>query len=383
MGRDRRHDPRERIRELTERRDPPRAARPRSRRSRTRGRRRWLLLARERFAEALELPRPRSPRARAIRTPCSCGRCSSPHSGRLEAAEAVCSQLRGRRARARARTTCWRSAARTPGTVEAAVEHDQVAAYLDPRFAMPHLHLGLLARRAGDLRGRAARARAGARAARPRGRVADAPLRRRLHARGAAAPLPGRARGRGRGTVSARETGSRGAARGAAPRASTASSRRRPSRAGRRRRVSRPRIGGDALRASRREIARASRRLARSFRSRAPRRAARSRRRPRGRRPRLQPARAAGVRGRRRAALGGSCSARARGPRRARLRRVRGLPASCRGPTFAVGRRTGPRRTSGSSLQPAARVRGVIDLASVVEDDRRAGSPAARPIKER
>jgi chemotaxis protein methyltransferase CheR len=31
-----------------------------------------------------------------------------------------------------------------------AVNHDKVAIYLDPRFAMPHLHLGLLARRAGD-----------------------------------------------------------------------------------------------------------------------------------------------------------------------------------------------------------------------------------------
>lgn len=31
-----------------------------------------------------------------------------------------------------------------------AVNHDQVAIHLDPGFAMPHLHLGLLARRAGD-----------------------------------------------------------------------------------------------------------------------------------------------------------------------------------------------------------------------------------------
>lgn len=31
-----------------------------------------------------------------------------------------------------------------------AVDHDQTAAYLDPAFAMPRLHLGLLARRAGD-----------------------------------------------------------------------------------------------------------------------------------------------------------------------------------------------------------------------------------------
>jgi chemotaxis protein methyltransferase CheR len=31
-----------------------------------------------------------------------------------------------------------------------AVHHDQAAIHLDPRFAMPHLHLGLLARRAAD-----------------------------------------------------------------------------------------------------------------------------------------------------------------------------------------------------------------------------------------
>jgi chemotaxis protein methyltransferase CheR len=33
---------------------------------------------------------------------------------------------------------------------ERAIRHDQTAAYLDPTFAMPRLHLGLLARRAGD-----------------------------------------------------------------------------------------------------------------------------------------------------------------------------------------------------------------------------------------
>jgi len=36
------------------------------------------------------------------------------------------------------------------GDRNGAIHHDQVAAYLDPGFAMPHLHLGLLARRAGD-----------------------------------------------------------------------------------------------------------------------------------------------------------------------------------------------------------------------------------------
>jgi chemotaxis protein methyltransferase CheR len=36
------------------------------------------------------------------------------------------------------------------GDAAGATHHDQVAAYLDPSFAMPRLHLGLLARRAGD-----------------------------------------------------------------------------------------------------------------------------------------------------------------------------------------------------------------------------------------
>lgn len=36
------------------------------------------------------------------------------------------------------------------GDAAGAVEHDRVATYLDPAFAMPRLHLGLLARRAGD-----------------------------------------------------------------------------------------------------------------------------------------------------------------------------------------------------------------------------------------
>jgi chemotaxis protein methyltransferase CheR len=37
------------------------------------------------------------------------------------------------------------------GEREAAVEHDRTAVYLDSAFAMPHLHLGLTARRAGDV----------------------------------------------------------------------------------------------------------------------------------------------------------------------------------------------------------------------------------------
>jgi chemotaxis protein methyltransferase CheR len=37
------------------------------------------------------------------------------------------------------------------GARDAAVEHDQAATYLDAAFAMPHLHLGLVAKRSGDV----------------------------------------------------------------------------------------------------------------------------------------------------------------------------------------------------------------------------------------
>jgi chemotaxis protein methyltransferase CheR len=37
------------------------------------------------------------------------------------------------------------------GDRPAAAEHDRAAIHLNPRFAMPHLHLGLLAKRAGDV----------------------------------------------------------------------------------------------------------------------------------------------------------------------------------------------------------------------------------------
>ncbi len=36
------------------------------------------------------------------------------------------------------------------GDLDGAVEHDKAAAYLSAAFAMPHLHLGLIARRRGE-----------------------------------------------------------------------------------------------------------------------------------------------------------------------------------------------------------------------------------------
>jgi chemotaxis protein methyltransferase CheR len=73
------------------------------------------------------------------------------HSGRLNEAEIVCGELlRNDDLDAGAHyllALCRESASDARG----AEEHDRLAAHLDPAFAMPRLHLGLLARRRGDL----------------------------------------------------------------------------------------------------------------------------------------------------------------------------------------------------------------------------------------
>jgi chemotaxis protein methyltransferase CheR len=75
------------------------------------------------------------------------------HSGNLRAAEHVSAQLLERdELNAGAHyllALCRESAGDRPG----AIERHQAAIYLDPGFAMPRLHLGLMARRAGDLDG--------------------------------------------------------------------------------------------------------------------------------------------------------------------------------------------------------------------------------------
>jgi chemotaxis protein methyltransferase CheR len=71
--------------------------------------------------------------------------------GRLGEAEEVCARLLRRddlNAGAHYLAALCREHA---GDREGAAEHDRAAAYVDPGFAMPRLHLGLLARRAGDL----------------------------------------------------------------------------------------------------------------------------------------------------------------------------------------------------------------------------------------
>ncbi len=72
------------------------------------------------------------------------------HQGRLSAAEEVCRRLLavdGLSSGAHYVLALCREGA---GDRHGAADHDQVAVYLDPAFSMPRLHLGLLARRAGD-----------------------------------------------------------------------------------------------------------------------------------------------------------------------------------------------------------------------------------------
>jgi chemotaxis protein methyltransferase CheR len=72
------------------------------------------------------------------------------HSSALDAAQAVCQELLERDALNAGAHYVLALCREGVGDVVGAVEHNQEAAYLDPDFAMPHLHLGLLAKRQGD-----------------------------------------------------------------------------------------------------------------------------------------------------------------------------------------------------------------------------------------
>jgi chemotaxis protein methyltransferase CheR len=108
------------------------------------------LLSQERFAEALEaLPRtPPSSSKRADEVLLRAALLT--HCGRLAEAELACAELLaidGLSAGAHYLRSLCRERA---GDSRAAVEHSQIAAYLEPSFAMPHLHCGLISRRMGD-----------------------------------------------------------------------------------------------------------------------------------------------------------------------------------------------------------------------------------------
>lgn len=111
------------------------------------------LLRHERFAEALTALRElstgeqRDPDATLLRA------ALLTHSGELDAAAAACRELLAHdELNAGAHYLLALSDERR-GNLNQAVEHDRIAAYLDGTFAMPRLHLGLIARRTGDREG--------------------------------------------------------------------------------------------------------------------------------------------------------------------------------------------------------------------------------------
>lgn len=108
------------------------------------------LLRRERYADALELLQSPAQQGMQPDEDLLLAAVLLTQAGRLAEAEAACRRLLeadGLNNGAHyVLALCREGADDAPG----AVEHHQTAAYLDPAFAMPHLHLGLLARRAGD-----------------------------------------------------------------------------------------------------------------------------------------------------------------------------------------------------------------------------------------
>jgi len=71
-------------------------------------------------------------------------------SGALKQAETVCQELLLRDELSAGAHYVLALCREGAGDVDGAIEHDQVAVYLDPEFAMPRFHSGLLARRRGD-----------------------------------------------------------------------------------------------------------------------------------------------------------------------------------------------------------------------------------------
>jgi chemotaxis protein methyltransferase CheR len=109
------------------------------------------LLRKERFADALDLLRDGQPEAERDPDTLLLEAALLAQSGQFAAAEIACQRLvviDELNAGAHYLLALSREHA---GDRDGAGEHDRIATYLDPAFAMPRLHLGLLARRAGDL----------------------------------------------------------------------------------------------------------------------------------------------------------------------------------------------------------------------------------------
>ncbi len=108
------------------------------------------LLRRERFAEALDHVRDGAQTAVRDPTVLLLEATLLTHSGQVTAAEAACRRLLASDELDAGAHYVLGLCREQAADLEGAGEHYRVAAYLDPEFAMPRLHLGLLARRSGD-----------------------------------------------------------------------------------------------------------------------------------------------------------------------------------------------------------------------------------------
>lgn len=109
------------------------------------------LLRQERFAEAFEQIRSLAPEASRDPDVLLLHAVLLVHRGRLSEAEEWCGKLLELGELNAGAHYVFALCREGVGDRKGALDHDQVAAYLDPGFAMPHLHLGLLARKGGDL----------------------------------------------------------------------------------------------------------------------------------------------------------------------------------------------------------------------------------------
>ncbi len=108
------------------------------------------LLRHERFADALQVLHTVPAHAAADPEVLLLRAALLTHSGGLDAAEAACHRLLEADELSAGAHYLLALCREGQGDRAGSIEHDQIAAYLDPAFAMPRLHLGLLARRTGD-----------------------------------------------------------------------------------------------------------------------------------------------------------------------------------------------------------------------------------------
>ena len=111
------------------------------------------LLRKERFAEALALVDALPPDSSSDPDVLMLRALLLVHGGQLAKAQDACNRLLERDEMSAGAHYLLALCHEGGGDAARAVYHDQVAAYLDPGFAMARLHLGLLARRAGDREG--------------------------------------------------------------------------------------------------------------------------------------------------------------------------------------------------------------------------------------